>query len=70
MNQSENTKTTAVADADMILVTEELSRSAHPMTLHALAEKLAFMKTAGQRTLDVKKYDPSARYEVGDFVFT
>jgi hypothetical protein len=69
MNQSENTKITAVADADMILVTEELSGSAHPMTLHALAEKLAFMKTAGQRTQDVKKYDPSARYEVGDFVF-
>ncbi len=37
--------------------------------LHALAEKLAFLKTAGQRAQDVKRYDPYARYEVGDYVY-
>ena len=38
-------------------------------SLNNLAEKLAFQKTAGQSTQDVKRYDPYARYETGDVIY-
>ncbi len=64
----EATNLTAVSDADIALVEREIERSPQPRSTHDLAGKLAFEKTATERTQDVKKYDPYARYEVGDFI--
>lgn len=69
MNDPETANITAVGPADVALVEEELGRSPRPVALHALAETLAFRKTAGRRTRDVKRYDPNARYEVGDDIY-
>lgn len=57
-----------VTDDDMALVERELDRTPHPQSTRALAEKLAFEKTASERAQDVKKYDPYARFEVGDLI--
>src|SRR5512137_1973845 len=64
----EVTNLTAVSDEDLALVERELSRSPQPQSTHDLAGKLAFEKTATERTQDVKKYDPYARFEVGDLI--
>jgi hypothetical protein len=69
MNNPENVITTAIAPGDAAFIEGELARSPRPATLHDLAQKLAFLKTAGQRSKDVKRYDPNARYEVGDYVY-
>src|SRR5512136_1942638 len=66
----EVTNLTAVSDEDLALVERELSRSPQPQSTHDLAGKLAFEKTATERTQDVKKYDPYARYDVGDMIET
>jgi hypothetical protein len=65
MNDEATTLTT-VSDEDLALVERELGRSPQPRSTHDLAGKLAFEKTATERTQDVKKYDPYARFEVGD----
>jgi hypothetical protein len=68
MNNPENAITTAIAPGDAAFIEEELARSPRPAALHDLAQKLAFLKTAGQRSKDVKRYDPCVRYEVGDYI--
>ncbi len=65
MNDEATTLTT-VSDEDLALVERELGRSPQPRSTHDLAGKLAFEKTATERTQDVKKYDPYARFDVGD----
>jgi len=65
---NETTNLTAASAEDIALVERELERTPHPQSTRALTEKLAFEKTATERTQDVKKYDPYARYEVGDFI--
>jgi len=65
---NETTNLTAASAEDIALVERELERTPHPQPTRALTEKLAFEKTAAERTQDVKKYDPYARYEVGDFI--
>ena len=69
MNNPENENLTAITPEDMAFIEEELGKDPRPISLHVLAEKLAFRKTAGQRSKDVKRYDPYARYEVGDFIY-
>lgn len=69
MNNPDNANITAIAPGDVAFIEEELGRGPRPAALHALAEKLAFLKTAGQRAKDVKRYDPDARYEVGDYIY-
>src|SRR5512137_1982159 len=64
----ETTPLTTVSDADLAFVERELERAPHPRSTPDLAGKLAFEKTAAERTQDVKKYDPYVRYEVGDLV--
>lgn len=59
---------TEVSDEDLVLVERELERTPHPQSTHDLAGRLAFAKTATERTQDVKKYDPDTRYEVGDLI--
>jgi len=65
---SEMTTLTTVSAEDIALVERELERTPQPQSTHALAGKLAFEKTATERTHDVKKYDPYAHYEVGDLI--
>jgi hypothetical protein len=65
---SEMTTLTTVSAEDIALVERELERTPQPQSTRALAGKLAFEKTATERTQDVKKYDPYAHYEVGDFI--
>jgi hypothetical protein len=65
---SEMTTLTTVSAEDIALVERELERTPQPRSTHALAGKLAFEKTATERTQDVKKYDPYSHYEVGDFI--
>jgi hypothetical protein len=67
--ETSNVKITAVGPEDVALIEKELGAGSRPIALHALTETLAFQKTAGQRTQAVKKFDPSARYEVGDFIY-
>lgn len=69
MNNPENANITVIAPGDVAFIEEELGRNPRPAALHALAERLAFLKTAGQRAKDVKRYHPDARYEVGDYVY-
>ena len=61
--------TTAVAEQDLAFVESLFERTPRPLTARELAEKLAFEKTASQRTQDVKLYDPACSYDVGDQVY-
>ena len=65
---SEMTTLTSVSAEDIALVERELERTPQPRSTNALAGKLAFEKTATERTQDVKMYDPYSHYEVGDFI--
>lgn len=67
MSEEPNPLTT-VSGEDLGLVERELGRSPAPRTTHDLTAKLAFEKTAAERTQDVKKYDPDVRYDVGDTI--
>ena len=59
---------TTVSAADLLFVERELDRTPLPQSTRDLTGKLAFEKTATERTQDVKKYDSYARYEVGDLI--
>ncbi|MGZ5495785.1 MAG: hypothetical protein ACXWFO_03445, partial [Candidatus Aminicenantales bacterium] len=61
---AEPTNLITVSDADLTLVERELERTPQPRSTHDLTGKLAFEKTATERTQDVKKYDSYARYDV------
>src|SRR5512135_2717810 len=65
---AEPTPMTTVTDEDLALVERELAKAPQPQSTHDLAGKLAFEKTATERTQDVKKYDPYAKYDVGDLI--
>jgi len=58
-----------VTPDDLAYVEKELAASRKPATTRELAGKLAYLKTAGERTRDVKIYDPACVYEVGDTVY-
>ncbi len=64
----EPTQLTTVSGEDLGLVERELGRTPAPRSTRDLTAKLAFEKTATERTQDVKKYDPDVRYEVGDTI--
>jgi hypothetical protein len=65
---AETVDLTTATPEDVRLVEQELERTLRPLALRELVEKLAFAKTAGQRAQAVKKYDPYARYDVGDYI--
>lgn len=58
-----------VTPDDISFIEKELAVSRKPATTRELAEKLAYQKTAGERTRDVKIYDPSCVYELGDTIY-
>lgn len=64
----EATHLTTVSTEDLSHVERLLGQTFQPQATAELAGKLAFEKTAVERTQDVKKYDPYARYEVGDLI--
>jgi hypothetical protein len=64
----EPTQLTNVTDTDLTLVERELGQTSAPRSTRDLTAKLAFEKTATERTQDVKIYDPDVRYEVGDTI--
>lgn len=68
MNISKASLTSVSAD-DITLVLRELEGANDPVSLDRLAEKVAFAKTAGQRMQSLKKYDPNAKYEIGDLIY-
>jgi hypothetical protein len=68
MSSETSTLTTVTAD-DVAFIEKELAATVHPASLKELTQKLAFAKTASQRTQAVKRYNPDCRYEVGDFVY-
>ncbi len=68
MNISKASLTSVSAD-DITLVIRELEGANDPVSLDRLAEKVAFAKTAGQRMQSLKKYDPNAKYEIGDLIY-
>ncbi len=58
-----------VTPDDIAFIERELAASRKPATQRELAEKLAFLKTAKERTQDVKIYDPNGVYQVGDSIY-
>ncbi len=60
------THLTQVTEEDLRFIEADLAGLAKPASIRELAEKLAYKKTASQRTQDIKKYDPACTYEVGD----
>jgi hypothetical protein len=60
------THLTQVTEEDLRFIEAELDSSPKPSSLRQLAEKLAYQKTASQRTQDIKKYDSRYVYDVGD----
>ena len=59
---------TRLADSDLSFLEEELLKTKSPLKLEELVTKTAFKKTASQRRLEAKKYNPDCVYEVGDLV--
>ena len=57
-----------VTPDDISFIEKELAGSRKPTTTKDLAGKLAYQKTAGERTRAVKLYDPACSYEVGDTI--
>ena len=62
-------KTTKITEDDIDFAERELRQVPQPLPLHEIAQKLAFQKTASQRTQEVKVYDPNGLYAVGDFIY-
>lgn len=58
-----------VTPEDLVFTEQELAKSRKPVPTRELAEKLAFRKTAGQRTQEVKLYDQACVYQVGDMIY-
>jgi hypothetical protein len=58
-----------VTPDDIAFAEQELAKSKKPAATRELAEKLAFLKTAGQRTQAVKLYDPDCIYQIGDMIY-
>jgi len=58
-----------VAPDDITFLEQELAATLKPAATRELAEKLAFRKTADERTQAVKLYDPICVYQVGDSIY-
>jgi len=67
MNKDE--RLTQVNEENIAFLEKEFEQTRRPFSLREITEKLAFHKTASQRVQDVLRYDPCAKYEVGDFIY-
>lgn len=67
MTKEENL--TLVTPENIAFLEREFEQTRRPLSLREVTEKLAFHKTANQRIQEVLRYDPQARYEVGDLIY-
>jgi hypothetical protein len=58
-----------VTPDDIAFIEQELAKTRKPISVREITERLAFRKTASQRTQQVKIYDPSCVYQVGDSIY-
>jgi hypothetical protein len=63
------TSPTQITEDNLVYVEKELEQNSRPFSLSEITQKLAFQKTANQRVQEVVKYDPNAKYEVGDQIY-
>ena len=66
--EKDNTLVQVMPD-DIAFIEQELAKTRKPTSVRELTERLAFRKTASQRTQEVKIYDPSCVYQVGDSIY-
>ncbi len=59
---------THIANDDLSFLEKELAKTKAPVKQEELVTKTAFKKTAGQRCLEAKEYNPDCMFEVGDLV--
>jgi len=64
-----NNENLTISADDLSFLEKELTSSNKPYLLPELAIKIAFKKSAGRLSLEVKKYDPNRRYEIGDLIY-
>jgi len=64
-----NNENLTISADDLSFLEKELTSSDKPYLLPELARKIAFKKSAGRLSLEVKKYDPNRRYEIGDLIY-
>jgi hypothetical protein len=60
---------TTIHEEDLSFLADRLSQTNKALSLHNLAETLAYKKTASQLSREVKKYDPNCEYEPGDLIY-
>jgi hypothetical protein len=66
--EKDNTLVQVTSD-DIAFIELELAKTRKPAFVREVTERLAFRKTASQRTQEVKIYDPSCVYQVGDSIY-
>ena len=59
---------THIANDDLSFLEKELAKTKAPIKQEELVTKTAFKKTASQRRLEAKQYNPDCVFEVGDLV--
>ncbi|MCP2599265.1 hypothetical protein NLB65_02280, partial [Candidatus Aminicenantes bacterium AC-335-B20] len=65
----ENKNKLEITQDDLIFLENLLKKERIPLTLNELTLKLAFHKTAEDRTKPIKVYNPYSDYEVGDLIY-
>lgn len=60
---------TVIIEKDISFIESEFSKANSSLSLSKLAQKLAYKKNASQLSQEVKKYDPSCKYEVNDLIY-
>jgi len=66
--EKDNTLVQVTSD-DTAFIELELAKTRKPASVREVTERLAFRKTASQRTQEVKIYDPSCVYQVGNSIY-
>jgi hypothetical protein len=65
----DNNENTKITEKDLLFIEKELSKTNKTLSLLALTKKLAYQKTSSQLSKEVKIYDSSRTYEIGDFIY-
>ncbi len=63
------TETTKITSENLAFIEKELSGTNKALSLQEVTKKLAYKKTSGQLSQEVKIYDPECQYEVGDLIY-
>ena len=65
----DNNENTKITEKDLLFIEKELSQTNKTISFHELTKKLAYQKTSSQLSKEVKIYDSSCKYEIGDFIY-